>query len=99
MSNTSSPCARRVSFRQLYPEIAALRDYFWSAPADALLDRKTVAAGLNRSVSWLEHFVTRGGGPEYLKVGRHRVLYVKRTVLAWFEEYSKRLTSSSEVAG
>jgi hypothetical protein len=96
MSNPSRPCARRVRFNPLDPETAALRDYFWSAPDGAPLDRKTVAAGLNRSLSWLEHFATRGGGPEYEKVGKHRVQYRKGTVVAWFETYCKRMTNSSQ---
>jgi hypothetical protein len=94
-SLTVTRIARRESARPLKVELAELRDFFWSAPDEALLDRKTVAAGLNRSVSWLEHFVTHGGGPEYLKVGPHRVLYRKGTVVRWFEQYSTKMSSSS----
>ncbi len=73
-----------------------LRNDFWSAPLDALLVRKMVAAGLSRSVGWLELLATKGGGPPFLKVGTHRVLYRKSDVLGWFEKYAIRLTSTSD---
>lgn len=81
--------------KPLRPEHAELRDLFWSAPDEALLDRKTVAAGLSRSTGWLELRARKGDGPIFLKVGTHRVLYKKGDVLAWFENYAKRLTSTS----
>ena len=78
--------------------VAQLRDDFYNAPDDALLDRKTVAAGLNRSVSWLEKFATHGGGPTLLKVGNKSVLYRKRDVVRWFEGYVRRMNSTSQLA-
>jgi len=80
------------------PDQVELRNQFWSAPHEALLDRKTVAAGLSRSTGWLELRATRGDGPPFLKVGTHRVLYRKGDVLVWFESYAKQLTSTSALA-
>lgn len=74
---------------------AELLGLFWSAPDDALLDRKTVAAGLNLSAITLEIYAVKGGGPAYIKRGR-RVLYVKRDALAWHVAQSCRVASTSE---
>lgn len=84
------------SARPPKPSHAELRDAFWSAPLDAPLDRKTVAAGLCRSTGWLELLATRGGGPPFLKCGSHRVLYVKRDVLGWWQNYTRRCTSTAD---
>jgi predicted DNA-binding transcriptional regulator AlpA len=77
------------------PDRAALRSEFWDAPDDAWLDRKTVAAGLGMSISWLEKLATQGNGPPYRKMGKRRVLYRKRDVVAWFENYASRWLNSS----
>jgi hypothetical protein len=82
------------SARPSRTELAELRDFFWSAPDAAPLDRRVVAAGLNRSVSWLEGFATRGGGPAFLKIGQ-RVLYRKGDVVTWFNSRVQRCTSTS----
>jgi hypothetical protein len=71
-----------------------LRAEFWPAPLDALFDRSTVAAALNRSNAWLEMKATAGGGPPFLKFGR-RVLYRKRDVLAWLDKNSISASSTS----
>jgi hypothetical protein len=86
------------SARPPRPDRADLRNEFWSAHADALLDRKTVAAGLNRSCGFLEQLATRGGGPAFFKAGTHRVLYRKSDVLSWFEGYAQRITSTPDRA-
>src|SRR3954453_8547997 len=83
------------SSRPAKPEQTELRNHFWAAPEQALLDRRTVAAGLSRSTGWLELRATKGDGPPFLKMGTHRVLYRKNDVLAWFDVYAKRLTSTS----
>jgi len=77
------------------PTQAELIQLFWSAPDDALLNRKTVAAGLSLSPVTLEIYAVKGGGPVYIKRGQH-VRYVKRDVLAWHEAKSRRITSTSE---
>ena len=84
------------SAKPLEADRAALRFEFWAAPDEAWLDRKTVAAGLGMSVSWLEKFTTRGGGPPYREVGKRRVLYRKADVLRWFHEHTVQRISSSE---
>lgn len=48
------------SARPPRPERAELCKAYWDAPTEALLDRKTVAAGLSRSLGWLEQFATKG---------------------------------------
>jgi hypothetical protein len=76
------------------PSIPDLRNDFWKSPDDALLDRRTTAAGLIRSNAWMELKATTGGGPPFLKCGR-RVLYRKRDVLAWLEANSLQASSTS----
>jgi hypothetical protein len=73
---------------------AALHRDFWAAPAEALLDRQTVACGLSRSVAWLELAATKGNGPPFVKFGR-RVLYLKSAVLVWLEAHSFHAQSTS----
>jgi len=85
------------SARPPRPEFALLRNLFCEAHPNALLDRKTVAAGLNRSVGWLEQLATKGNGPPFRKVGTHRVLYQKSEVVAWFDSYARRVTSTSDM--
>ena len=77
------------------PSVADLRNEFWDAPLEALLDRPTTAAGMGYSVPWLELRATDGGGPRYLKM-RRRVLYRKADVLAWLEANSTKAASTSE---
>lgn len=72
-----------------------LRQEFWSAPPEALLNRKTVAAGIVRSLGWMELKALTGGGVPYLKCGR-RCLYRKSDALQWLELHSKRVHSTSE---
>jgi hypothetical protein len=75
--------------------IAELRAEFWSAPDNAELPREVTAAGICRSVGWMELKALTGGGIPYRKVGR-RVLYCKADVLAWLEANSQRVHSTSE---
>lgn len=70
---------------------------FWAAQNEALLPRPVVAAGIGYSVSWLEVKATHGGGPAMVKIGR-RVMYRKADVLAWLEENSRTVTSTSQLA-
>ena len=79
---------------RLTPTVADLRTEFWNAPLEALLDRPTTAAGLGRSVAWMELKATRGGGPPFIKFGR-RVLYEKRTALEWLRAHSRQVSSTS----
>jgi hypothetical protein len=75
--------------------IAELRAEFWSAPDNAELPRDVTAAGICRSVGWMELKAHIGGGIPYRKVGR-RVLYRKADALAWLETNSQRVHSTSE---
>lgn len=72
-----------------------LREDFYAAPNEALLDRKTVAAGIGFSLAWMEIKAVTGGGIPFLKVGR-RCLYRKSDVLAWLETNGKKVGSTSE---
>jgi hypothetical protein len=85
------------SARPYRAELAALRDEYLNAPDDALLTRKVVAAGTNRSLSFYEKLASSGGGPAFLKVGPKSVLYRKGDVVAWFAGYVRRITSTSEL--
>lgn len=75
--------------------IAELRTEFWSAPDTAELPRDVTAAGLCRSVGWMELKAFTGGGIPYRKAGR-RCLYRKADALAWLEANSQRVHSTSE---
>jgi hypothetical protein len=75
-----------------------LRTEFWSAPLEALLDRKTAAAGIGLTVGWLECVATHGGGPVLTKIGRS-VRYRKADVLAWLDANSRRIQSTAELNG
>ncbi len=77
---------------------ADLRVEFWQAPVEALLDRKTAAAGMGYTTGWLEWAATNGGGPILTKIGR-TVRYRKADVLAWLEANSRRIERSSDLAG
>src|SRR4051812_43833387 len=78
------------------PTVADLRREWHDAHPDDLLKRPVVAAGLNRSVSWLEEFAKRGDGPAFHKVGKRSVLYKKADVLGWWVSYARRVSSTSE---
>lgn len=75
--------------------IAQLRKEFWEAPDEALLDRKTTAAGVNRSMGWMELKATSGGGIPFYKCGR-LCLYRKSDALKWLESNSIKVDSTSE---
>ena len=76
---------------------AALRAEFWHAPTEALLDRKTAAAGMGYTVGWLEWVATHGRGPTLTKIGR-TVRYRKADVLAWLDANSRRIERTSELS-
>lgn len=76
-------------------KISDLRNDFWSAPNDALLDRETTAAGVVRSRGWMELKAVTGGGIPFLKCGR-RCLYRKSDTLYWLQTNSTRVHSTSE---
>lgn len=56
--------------------IAELRAEFWNAPDHAMLSRKVTAAGICRSVGWMELKATQGGGVPFTKIG-NLCLYLK----------------------
>ncbi|WKB56068.1 helix-turn-helix transcriptional regulator [Eleftheria terrae] len=87
---------KRVHPPQQQASTADLRAEFWRAPSEALLDRKTTAAGLGYSTGWLEWTATHGGGPLLTKIGRS-VRYRKADVLAWLEANRRRVRSTAEL--
>ncbi|MFO1431459.1 MAG: hypothetical protein U1F76_15160 [Candidatus Competibacteraceae bacterium] len=78
------------------PTKAELIQIFWSAPDDAFLDRRTVAAGLGLSATTLEIYAVKGCGPAYIKRGQN-VLYTKRDALEWHHSKSRRVNSTAEL--
>lgn len=72
-----------------------LQKEFIEAPNQALLDTKTVAAFIKRSVSWLNCKAVSGGGIPYTKIGNRR-LYLKQDVLDWITENGQKVNSTSE---
>ena len=87
---------KRVSSKP-NPTVAQLRAEFRDASDSDLLSRKVTAAGIGRSVGWLELKALTGGGPAYFKNGR-QVLYRKSDTLGWYEAQSQRVTSTREYA-
>jgi len=75
---------------------ADLRNEFWRAPDQALLNRQTTAVGLGYTVGWLEWAATHGGGPVLTKIGRS-ARYRKSDVLAWLQANSRRISSTAEL--
>lgn len=75
--------------------IINLQKEFINAPVEALLNSKTVAAFINRSVSWLNCKAVSSGGIPYTKIGNRR-LYLKQDVLDWLEANSQKVISTSE---
>jgi len=70
-------------------------NFFLSAPADALLPTKIVAAYLNKSISWFNNKAISGGGVPFIKLGNKR-LYQKQDVLVWLEANTEKVTSTSQ---
>ena len=68
---------------------------FLSAPADALLPTKIVAAYLNKSISWFNCKAVSGGGIPFIKLGNKR-LYKKQDVLEWLESNTQKVSSTSQ---
>ncbi|MCW7540660.1 hypothetical protein OOT46_22840 [Aquabacterium sp. A7-Y] len=89
---------KRVRTPQQQAATAELRADFWRAPSEALLDRKTAAAGLGYTIGWMEWAATHGGGPLFTKIGRS-VRYRKADVLAWLDANSRRVRSTAELNG
>ncbi|MDI9330184.1 MAG: DNA-binding protein [Alphaproteobacteria bacterium] len=87
---------KRVQIPKL-ASTADLRNEFWRAPDQALLNRQTTAVGLGYTVGWLEWAATSGGGPVLTKIGRS-VRYRKADVLAWLQANSRRISSTAELA-
>lgn len=69
---------------------------FWTVPNEALLDRKTVAAGIGRSRKWLELKACSGGFVGFIKSG-NKCLYRKGEVLAWLETNGRRVRNTGEL--
>jgi len=82
--------------RLKHTSAADLRADFWHAPDEALLDRKTAAAGMGYTPAWLEWAATHGGGPVITKIGRN-VRYRKTDVLAWLNAHSRRILSTADL--
>lgn len=85
-----------VQYAKKKPQsVAKLRAEFWASSPDALLSRAVTAAGVARSIGWMELKACKGGGIPFLKNGK-RVLYRKADTLAWLEANSQQVTSTSE---
>ena len=76
---------------------AALRDEFYRAPADALLDRKTIGAAIYKANQTMEALAINGNGPKFRLLGR-RALYRKGDVLEWIEKTSRTVESTAQHA-
>ena len=77
------------------PGRATLHFIFWNSPRDALVDRKTVAAGLCLSTNFLEQKALTGGFAPFVKIGR-KCFYSKRAVLAWVQETGRVFRTTSD---
>lgn len=72
-----------------------LMHIFWEAPNEALLDRKTTAAGMGMSMGWMELKATHGGGVPFMKCGK-RCLYKKSDVIKYIDDNYIIASSTSE---
>lgn len=70
---------------------------FWTVPNEALLDRRTVAAGIGRSTKWIEMRACYGGFVDFIKAG-NKCLYRKSDVIAWLEANGRRVNASRPLA-
>jgi helix-turn-helix protein len=62
---------------------------------DELISKEDLATYLGRSEGTLDQWASRGGGPEYVIVGRHR-MYEPAAVKKWMDE--RRYVKASEKA-
>jgi predicted DNA-binding transcriptional regulator AlpA len=58
---------------------------FWASSPESIHDQVAVCAALGKSLSWAERSRWQGGGPRFIRVGRH-VRYRKSDVVAWIEQ-------------
>jgi len=64
---------------------------------DAMISKEDLAAFLGRSLGTLDQWASRGGGPDYHIVGKHR-MYKPADVKAWLDA-SKRSVASDARKG
>lgn len=64
-------------------------------PLQGYLSTKDAAAYLGISNRWLELLRQIGGGPEYLKLGHHKVTYAIHDLVIWAEQFRRRNTSDA----
>lgn len=62
-----------------------------------MMRQKDVAEMLCISESWLEQVRLRGGGPEYIKIGRN-VRYKRDDVIRWIDMQRRISTSQTSIA-
>jgi hypothetical protein len=60
------------------------------------LSTRGAALYLHLSARWLEELRQDGGGPEYFKPAKKKVLYSIEDLDAWIRQYRRRNTSSQE---
>jgi hypothetical protein len=77
---------------------ASLRKEFWSLPAEAMVDRPTIAAAFYLSPASLDAMAIKGGGPAYTRVGR-RALYSKAEALEWAQRTGRHVENTAQLAG
>lgn len=95
-NNAPNAIKRRIRNPKPKKTAAELRDEFYTAPDNSYLDRETTAAGISRSVGWMELKATKGGGIPYLKQSG-KCLYLKSDALAWLKANSVKVASTSEL--
>jgi hypothetical protein len=64
--------------------VTARANAFWAAPPESLHDQSVLCAAIGKSCSWAERSRWQGGGPPFVRIGRH-IRYKKADVLAWLE--------------
>ena len=61
---------------------------------DGMVSKDELAAYLGISLGTLDQWASRGGGPEYVIVGKHRK-YMPADIKAWISDH-KRVTASTK---
>ena len=75
-----------------HEEVEAYRDREY---LDQLIDERAAANFMGFTVRALQNWRVRGGGPEYVKIGKRAVRYQRRTLLAWAKDLTVSHTSEA----
>ncbi len=91
-----TPCARGISSWPPCPSLLSAADAMSYSP-DNFLDTVEAAEVLKLSARTLEGYRWRGGGPPYCKIGKRRVVYLWKDLMAFALQQRRQNTGSGEM--